>query len=280
MLPFEKMSVNEIVSEVHDGALLGVPADYSGVPMSFTKELIKKKIKNLKLYCLPLTTIQGDMLIGSGCVAEIEAAAVSLGEFGQAPRFQDAVINQKIKVRDSTCPALHAQLQATEKSVPFMPLRGIIGSDLLKYRDDWKVIENPMKNSGKVGEEVILLPAVQLDVLVFHATKADKNGNIQIGRRRELATLAHASKKVFVTVEEFTDEDFFQSEVHASASLPALYVDGIAESANGAWPCGLTEKYSPDFDELKTYSLAARNQSSFDSYMKGFLNAENLQAAQ
>ena len=280
MLPFEKLNIDEIVSEIKDGTLLGIPADYSGVPMTFTKDLIKKKVKNLKLYCLPLTTIQGDMLIGSGCVDEIEAAAVSLGEFGQAPRFQDAVINQRIKVKDSTCPALHAQLQATERSVPFMPLRGIVGSDLSKYRNDWQIIKNPMKNSGKEGEEIILLPAVQLDVLVFHASKADRNGNIQIGRRRELATLAHASKKVFVTVEEFVEEDFFENEVKASATLPALYVDGIAESKNGAWPCGLTGKYEPDYEELKTYSFAARNHDSFESYMKGFLNSENLQAAQ
>ena len=232
MISLEKINLDEIVAEILDGTLLGVPADYSGVPMSFTKELIKKDVKNLKLYCLPLTTIQGDMLIGSECVSEVEAAAVNLGEFGQAPRFQDAVIKQKIKVKDSTCPALHAQLQATERSVPFMPLRGIIGSDLLKYRNDWRVIQNPMIGSGKEGEEVILLPAVQLDVLVFHAKKADKNGNIQIGRRRELATLAHASKKVFVTVEEITDEDFFETEVMASATLPSIYVDGVAVSKN------------------------------------------------
>ena len=43
MLPFEKITLNDIVSEVHDGTLLGIPADYSGVPMTFTKELIKKK---------------------------------------------------------------------------------------------------------------------------------------------------------------------------------------------------------------------------------------------
>ena len=137
-----------------------------------------------------------------------------------------------------------------------------------------------MKNSGKEGEEVVLLPAVQLDVLVFHAPKADKNGNIQIGRRRELATLAHASNKVFVTVEEFVDEDFFENELKASAALPALYIDGIAESKNGAWPRGLTGKYEPDYQELKAYSFAAKNQDSFESYMKGFLNSENLQAAQ
>ena len=111
----------------------------------------------------------------------------------------------EILIKDSTCPALHAQLQATEKSVPFMPLRGVIGSDIQKYRNDWQVIENPMKSSGNKNEPILLLPAVKLDVLIFHAPCVDKNGNIQIGRRRELATLAHASKKVFVTTEQILE---------------------------------------------------------------------------
>ena len=200
MKSFDKLSIKDIVDEVENGCILGIPADYSGVPMAFTKELIKKGIKNLKLYCLPLTTIQGDMLIGSGCVSEIEAAAVTLGEFGLAPRFSEAVENGSILIKDSTCPALHAQLQATEKAVPFMPLRGVIGSDIQKHRKDWCVIENPMQSSGIQNEPILLLPAVQLDILVFHASCSDRNGNVQIGRRRELATLAHASKKVFVTV--------------------------------------------------------------------------------
>ena len=88
MKSFDELSIKDIVDEVENGCILGIPADYSGVPMAFTKELIKKGIKNLKLYCLPLTTIQGDMLIGSGCVSEIEAAAVTLGEFGWHQDFQ------------------------------------------------------------------------------------------------------------------------------------------------------------------------------------------------
>ena len=140
MNSFDQLSVKEIVDEVPDGCLLGIPADYSGVPMQFTKELIKKGIKNLRLYCLPLTTIQGDMLIGSGCVSEIEAAAVTLGEFGLASRFSEAIEQNTLLMKDSTCPALHAQLQATEKSVPFMPLRGVIGSDIQKHRKDWCII--------------------------------------------------------------------------------------------------------------------------------------------
>jgi len=268
MNSFDELSIKEIVNEVPDGCLLGVPADYSGVPMQFTKELIKKGVRNLKLYCLPLTSIQGDMLIGSGCVAEIEAAAVTLGEFGLAPRFSEAIEGNSLVMKDSTCPALHAQLQATEKSVPFMPLRGVLGSDIQKYRKDWQVIRNPMSSSGIKDEPILLLPAVQLDVFVFHAACADRNGNIQIGRRRELATLAHASKKVFVTVEKILDEDFFENELLAASCLPALYIDGIAIAKNGAWPCALPGFYSADNKEMKNYSLAAKTKNGFDDYMK------------
>ena len=268
MKSFDELSLKEIVDEVQDGFILGIPADYSGVPMKFTKELIKKGVKNLKLYCLPLTTIQGDMLIGSGCVSEIEAAAVTLGEFGMAPRFSEAVENGKILIKDSTCPALHAQLQATEKSVPFMPLRGVIGSDIQKHRKDWHVISNPMKSSGFKEEPVLLLPAVQLDILVFHAPCSDRNGNIQIGRRRELATLAHASKKVFVTVEKVLDIDFFEDELSAATCLPALYVNGISIVKNGAWPCALPGVYSSDNEEIKKYSLAAKTKEGFGEYMR------------
>ena len=275
MVNFTQLTVKDIAKEVKDDCLLGIPADYSGVPMSVTIEIIKNKVKGLRLYCLPLTTIQGDMLIGAGCVNEIETAAVTLGEYGQAPRFQDAIENSKINIKDSTCPALHAQLQATEKSVPFMPLRGILGSDLYKNRNDWSVIENPMNYSNTNDEKIVILPAVQLDVLIFHASKADINGNIQIGRRRELATLAHASKKVYVTVEEIVDEDFFDSELKAAATLPSLYVDGISLAKNGAWPCGLTDYYDIDTNEMSKYAKAAKYQETFDEYMRDFISQNN-----
>ena len=270
MVNFTQITVKDIAKEVKDNCLLGIPADYSGVPMSVTIEIIKNKIKGLRLYCLPLTTIQGDMLIGAGCVSEIETAAVTLGEYGQAPRFQDAIENSKIKIKDSTCPALHAQLQATEKSVPFMPLRGILGSDLYKNRNDWSVINNPMSSKTN-DEKIVILPAVQLDILIFHASKADVNGNVQIGRRRELATLAHASKKVYVTVEEIVDEDFFDCELKAAATLPSLYVDGISLARNGAWPCGLTDYYEIDSNEMSKYAKSAKYQETFDEYMRNFI---------
>src|SRR5262249_33427712 len=126
-----------------------------------------------------------DLLIGAGCVESIEAAGVSLGEFGSAPRFVAAVRAGAILVKDSTCPALHAALQASEKGVPFMALRGLLGSDLVKHRPDWRVIDNPFANH----DPIVLLPAIKPDVALFHAPIADADGNVWISTTRELMTM-------------------------------------------------------------------------------------------
>jgi glutaconate CoA-transferase subunit A len=263
---FDRLTLEQIAEAIPDGALLGVPADYSGVPMAATRALIARGARDLRLYCLPYTTLQGDMLIGAGCVASVEAAAVTLGEHGLAPRFSEAFINGAFTMRESTCPALHAQLQATEKGVPFMPLRGVIGSDIAAHRPDWRVIDSPF---GNAPDPVLLLPAVKLDVALFHAPYADPAGNVFIGRRRELATMVHAASKVLVTVEKIVAESLFETEANAACALPAFYVDAIAVAENGAWPCGLTDIYPPDAEAIRAYAAAARTEAGFAAYLAG-----------
>ncbi|MEL6997275.1 MAG: CoA synthetase [Pseudomonadota bacterium] len=241
-----------------------MPADYSGVPMAVTRELIARGAKNLRLYCLPLTTMQGDMLIGAGCVTDVEAAAVTMGEYGLAPCFSRAFQSGAITMQDSTCPALHTQLQAVQKGVPFMPLRGLIGSDIEAHRPDWRTIDNPFSNTA---DPVVLLPARPLDVTVFHAPYADANGNVFIGRQRELATLTHASQAVYVTVEKIVDGDLFETEATAAGAIPAFYFAGIAEVPNGAWPMGLTDRYDPDGEALRTYVRMAATEAGFADYL-------------
>lgn len=267
MTAFAPMTLVEIAAAVPDGALLGMPADYSGVPMAATRALVARGARGLRLYCLPYSTLQADILIGAGCVAEIEAAAVTLGEYGLAPRFTAAFEAGRLTMRDSTCPALHAQLQATERAVPFMPLRGVIGSDILKHRPDWRVIDSPF---GNAPDPVLVLPAVKLDVALFHAPFADRDGNVFIGRRRELATMAHAATRVLVTVERVVDESLYASEAGAAGALPVFYVDGIAVAPNGAWPCGLTDQYPPDGEALAAYAKAAGSEEGFRAWLAEF----------
>src|SRR5499425_636536 len=128
-------SLDEALAVITDGCVLAVPREVSGVAMAATRALIRRGVRDLHLIALPTSSLQADLLIGAGCVDTLETSAVSLGEFGPAPRFTDAVTSGATKMKDATCPAIHAALQASEKGVPFMPMRGLIGSDILKYRN-------------------------------------------------------------------------------------------------------------------------------------------------
>ena len=173
-------TLNDALAPIADGCLLAVPRETTGAAMAATRALIRRGVKRLHLVALPTSTLQADLLIGAGCIETLETSAVSLGEFGPAPRFTDAVLAGGIRMRDATCPALHAQFQAAEKGVPFMPLRGLIGSDLMAQRTDWKIVDNPFGNN----DPIVLLPALKPDVALFHAPFADRDGNVYIGTQR------------------------------------------------------------------------------------------------
>ena len=263
-------SLDDALAAVTDGCMVVVPREVSGVPMEATRALIRRGVKQLHLVALPTSSLQADLLIGAGCVATLETSAVSLGEFGPAPRFTAAVISGAIKMLDATCPALHAALQAAEKGAPFMPLRGLIGSDVLKYRDDWKVIDSPFGNS----DPIVLLPAIKPDVALLHAPMADRFGNVWIGRQRELATMAHAAVKTIVTVEKIHDVNLLDDPVLAAGTLPGFYVDSIAVAEHGAWPLGLPDHYAADADHLSEYARMAATAEGFAEYLERYVYAK------
>lgn len=256
------IAVETLAARIPNGARIALPADYSGCAMSVVRALMRRPVRDLHIVSVPQGGFQVDMLIGAGCVARVEAAAVTLGEYGLAPRFTAAIKSGEIEMWDATCPAIHAGLQAAEKGVPFMPLRGIVGSDLLRVRPDWKVIDNPLAESG-TRDPIVILPAIRPDVALIHALKADSQGNVWIGVQRELVTMAHASRSTFVTVEHIEDGDFLRDPALAAGTLPALYVAAIAEAKSGAWPVGLDNAYRADAKALREYTDAAATADGF-----------------
>ncbi|MDO9413471.1 MAG: CoA-transferase [Pseudolabrys sp.] len=265
-------SLDEALSVITDGCMLVVPREVSGVPMEATRALIRRGIKNLHLVALPTSSLQADLLIGAGCVETLETSAVSLGEYGPAPRFTAAILNGTIRMKDATCPALHAALQAAEKGVPFMPLRGLIGSDVLKYRDDWKVIDSPFGDN----DPIVLLPAIKPDVALFHAAMADRFGNVWIGRTRELSTMAHAAEKTVVTVERMHDGNLLDDPALAAGTLPGFYVDSIALAERGAWPLPLPDQYGADAAHLAEYAKLAATEDGFAQYLGKHVYAKQV----
>jgi glutaconate CoA-transferase, subunit A len=258
----EVLNLEALAARIPNGARIALPADYSGCAMAAVRALMRRGVRDLHIVSVPQGGFQVDMLIGAGCVARVEAAAVTLGEHGLAPRFTAAVKAGEIEMWDATCPAIHAGLQAAEKGVPFMPLRGIVGSDLLNVRPDWRVIDNPLGEEGK-RDPIVILPAIRPDVALFHALKADAHGNVWVGVQRELMTMAHASKATLVTVERIEDTDFLRDPALAAGTIPGLYITAIAEVRNGAWPVGLDNAYPPDAQALVGYAAAAATADGF-----------------
>ena len=259
---------DEIAVQIPDGALLALPPDYSLVAMEAVRALVRRGARNLRLLGVPQLGMCADLLIGAGCVAEIETSAVSLGEAGLAPRFTEAAQAGTLKIKDATCPLVHGGLQAAEKGVPFMPSRGVIGSDLAKHRADWKTIQNPLSAQN---DPIVLAAAIEPDVALFHARWADRAGNVWIGRRRELATIAHASKRCYVTYEEMRDGDMLEDELLAPGVVSSIYVTGVAEAKRGAWPLGLIGAYPADDAHLQQYAKAARTRAGFEQYLDEFV---------
>jgi glutaconate CoA-transferase, subunit A len=267
-MPIIARTLDEASAPITDGCLLAVPRETSGVAMAATRALIRRGVRRLHLVALPTSSLQADLLIGAGCVETLETSAVSLGEFGPAPRFTAAILSGAIRMKDATCPALHAQFQAAEKGVPFMPLRGLLGSDVLAHRPDWKVMDNPFGND----DPIVLLPALKPDVVLFHAPMADRAGNIYVGMQREFFVMAHAARKTVVTVEKLYDGDLLSDPLLAAGTLAGFYVEAVAVAPRGAWPLPLPDHYGLDAAHLSEYARLAATAEGFAQYLDRYVN--------
>ncbi len=257
-------TLQELVAPISDGASIALPPTRSGPAIAATRALIEQGAKDLHLIAIPTSGLQADLLIGAGRVATMESAGVTLDEFGQAPRFVDAVKRGAIALKDTTCPALVSALQAGEKGIPFIPMRGLIGSDLLKHRADYQVIDNPMAGGG---DPIVVLPAIVPDFALIHAPLADRHGNVWIGKSRELMTMAHAARQTLVTTEEIVEEDLMNDALRGPATIPAHYVTAIARAERGCWPIGLQDCYEIDADAMTAYAKMARTPEGFDQFL-------------
>ncbi|MGI9500158.1 MAG: CoA transferase subunit A [Geminicoccaceae bacterium] len=254
---------------IPDGASIALAPDYSGCALEVVRRLIRRGIKNLHLIGVPQLGFQADLLIGAGAVSSVETAAVTLGEAGPAPCFTRAIRDGSLLIKDSTCPVIHAGLQAAEKGIPFMPIRGILGSDLIKHRPDWQVIDNPYRAAAsKEQDPILLVPAIRPDVALFHAALADREDNVWIGVRRELMLMAHAAKNTIVTVEDISEANLLDDDEPAAGTIPGLYISAIGKAPRGALPIGLRGHYEPDADHLLSYARAATTKDGFCGYLE------------
>lgn len=257
-----------LAARIPDGALVALAPDYAGAPIAVVKELIRRGARGLRLLGVPQLGLPAELLIAAGCVAEVETAAIGLGELGIAPAFERARRAGRVTIRESSCPAIHSALQAAEKGLPFLPVRGILGSDLLPVRPDWKVVDNPFPPH----DPILLVPAIRPDVALFHAPLADRAGHVWIGVRRELMLMAHAARTTLVSVERLREEPLLADPLAAPGTIPALYLDAIAVLPGGARPTALWGE-TADVAALEAYAAAAASEAGLARWLDAWLSA-------
>ncbi len=240
------MTLEEAISLIKDGDTVAIGGiGQNKVPMAAVMEIIRQKKKNLHIVGRE-KGIDFDLLIANGCVSKVSAAYVGLEEFGLAMHFRKSVENGEIEFLEHTCGSIINALRAGEMGIPFIPIKGVVGSDLFKVRKDFKLIKCPF-----TGETLVAVPAINPDVGIIHCQESDEFGNIRMyGSRFEDIIIAKASKKVIVTVEKIISNEEIRKEPEKT-TIPYFYVTAVVECPNGAKPTSLYGYYPVDREEMK-----------------------------
>ena len=262
------MGLAEAAALVRDGDLIalthGVTLDTA--PMGLLRQLLRQGLKALRLVGVTGGGLGADLLLGAGALQEVETCHMALGDLGVAPNFQRLVEAGRARVKENTCGVLLSQAGAGAMGVPFVPVRGLLGSDLLKVRPDFTVAQNPFSP----GERVVLAPAVTPDVVLFHATLADVWGNFFVRGRRDELTLAQASRRVLVTAERVVEGPLTPRDGEG-AFIPSFYTSAVVHLPFGAHPTPCPGLYEADLDYLHEYIAAARSEEGFRAYLEKYV---------
>ncbi len=250
------IDIDEAVELVQDGSMV----TFSGVsmvrkPMAFVAKIIEKKKKNLTLVDRE-PGMDFDILVAAGCVSVVRAAMVGFELFGLPPNVRRATEKGEIEFIEETCGAIANALRAGSMGIPFVPVKGVLGTDLVELHEklgNWKVIEDPF-----TGEKILAVKAIRPDIAVIHVQKADKYGNSSIeGSRFEDVYKAKSAKKLIITAEEIVSPEYFRQHPEKN-TIPYFYVDAVVHIPKGAYPTACPNYYPPDYDEIRRYLKLCR----------------------
>ena len=146
--------------------------------------------------------------------------------------------------------------------VPYLPVLGLVGSDLLRNRDDMLIRPDPFDES----RNTVVAKAYRPDVAAFHAVRADRAGNVALGSHTEDVMLAEASRQVIVTVEEVV-ERVAETDVPGTF-LPSILVDAVVHAPFGAHPTGCVGHYPVDEGHMREYVEQSASDKAFAEYLE------------
>ena len=257
------MSLQEAISTyVQNGDLIGIGGlSFWRKPISACREIIRQNKKDLSI-CTFVGGIDVDMLIAGGCISEVRSCFVGMEIFGMAPHYRKAVESGVIHVSEESEATIALGLRASYLKVPFMPLKGIIGTDMPKVRNDIKQIEDPLGS----GTQVMAVPKIDLDVTIIHVPYADEFGNGNIAGAVWMdADMGKTAKKTIITCEKLVETEDIR-HLPGKAQLPIQTTNAVVKMPFGAHPTSCYPIYTFDPLHIQCYL-----KTDFKDYKKKFI---------
>jgi glutaconate CoA-transferase subunit A len=225
---------------------------FANHPMAAVRELVRSGRDDIHAIAL-LGTVDVDLLVGAGALSHLTFSMVTLEAFGLAQQFRRAVQAGALSITEIPALSLQVMIEAGAQSVPFLPVRGPKGSDLVALHPE--VFGTASTSFG--DEDVMVVRAMRPDVAIVHALRADRLGNAQFdGTYGQDPELAAASGTVVVTCEEIVDPTEIAANAHLT-KIPGFLVDHVIETPFGAHPCSHVPRYAQDAWEILGYQKAA-----------------------
>lgn len=260
----KRMTVQEAVSKfIPDGSLLAMGGfGHVRVSMAIVYEIIRQQKRHLTMF--GKTAVHDlDVLVGSGCVDNVEVAYSFGHELrGLSPASRRAVETGKCKIAGEISNAgFQWRFLAAMMGIPFMPTRVMLGTDTFSQSSSQTMID-PFS-----GKKVCLLPACYPDVAVVHVPRCDKFGNAQIdGITVEDFELSRAARHLVITTEKIIDSQKIRREPWKTV-IPFYLVSAVVETPFGSHPCQMPYQYFFDEDHIGEWLAESTTDDGVQRYL-------------
>lgn len=255
-------SLAAAVATIPDGAIVALGGNtlHRG-PFAAVHEIVRQEKRGLELV-KTAGAYDVDLLCGTGCAAAVSAGFVGFETvYGLAPSYRRAVEQGEVVAKEHACYSVIAGLRAAIQGVPFMPIAGMIGSDLPAARG-FATVADPYSGAG-----VVVIPSLMPDVAIVHVQEADRFGNARIfGTRFEDLLMVQAARHVIVTTERIVDGAEFE-QASESVAISGFMVDAVVAAPGGAWPGGCAGYYDYDAEYLVAYVAASKRPESLRQFV-------------
>jgi glutaconate CoA-transferase, subunit A len=260
------MSLEEAAALVKDGDKVGIGGStLSRTPMAMIWALIRAGRKGLSC-SRSIMSSEGELLFGSGASTHVLTSWFSQGiVWGVSKVMRQYTESKRARFEEWSHMAVGMRFRAGAMGVPFLPMRSMMGSDVITRLPDAREIECPF-----TGEKLVLVPALNPDVALIHVQRCDAYGNAQMdGLQFMDIDLAMAANRVILTTERIVSNDQIR-RAPDQTKIPFLAVDAVVEAPFGSAPHECYGVYEPFFKHLDMYAELIRKDP--EKGMKAYLD--------